>query len=235
MNYKTLFTAIFINYFVVLNAWAGCCFIDSSGGLYPCVDQIYDADSCRNESGVAFVAPFAICAWDGVTCCVGHATGFVFHNKGKIKLVHSNDCPPGADAHVRLPVVITDFTATLENDGHVSLEGTVTNLEEQVYMNIWRAQIGDLDQDGEKEITNLKKMTTTGFSVAPFEQVPFSTEDTNPLNGVNYYVLEEVNMNGKSSVYCDRIQSIALEGTPEPVLAESLCLKYTLVQVFTEF
>jgi len=102
-------------------------------------------------------------------------------------------------------------------------------------MNIWRAQIEDLDQDGEKEITNLKKVTTTGFSVAPFEQVPFSTEDTNPLNGVNYYVLEEVNMNGKSSTYCDNIQSIALRGTPEPVLAESLCLKYTLVQVFTEF
>jgi hypothetical protein len=101
MNYKTLFTAIFINYFVVLNVWAGCCFLDGSG-LSECVEQ-YNGDQCQNESGVAFITGFAHCLGDSVTCCAGPQSWPEFIYKGNVISVDPDVCDhPDVLAAVRL-------------------------------------------------------------------------------------------------------------------------------------
>ena len=105
MNYKTFFIVIFINYLIVLNSWAGCCFTESGGNLFSCESRWCDPGEADN---IAFIGPFAACADDGVTCCVGPATTFEFLKEGEVILVDNICDHPDVLAQVRLGVTDRD-------------------------------------------------------------------------------------------------------------------------------
>ena len=104
MNYKTVFIAIFINYFIILNSWAaGCCFTESGGGFFSC-ETVWSYSQCDPEEAdnIALISPFAACADDGVTCCAGPATTFEFWKEGEVILVDNVCDHPDVLAQVRL-------------------------------------------------------------------------------------------------------------------------------------
>jgi hypothetical protein len=132
-----------------------------------------------------------------VTCCIQGETAIEFQEKGTIVPVDEPNCG-GA---IRLPVIIDGFTATLESNDEVSLNGSVTNIGEKAHLNLWRTQIA------EGNITKPKKINQMPIKIQgdPNETIDFSETDAHPLSGVNYYVLTDREMNGELTLHCDHI------------------------------
>lgn len=219
MNYKMSLFTLLASSLITLNTWAGCCFVEPAINLppptYPCINTP-DAATCAGQlPGIAYVNDHASCI-NLVTCCIQGETAIEFQEKGTIVPVDDPNCG-GA---IKLPIIIDGFTATLESDGEVSLNGSVTNIGEKAHLNIWRAQIV------EGNITKPKKINKRPIPIEgdPNELVDFSEVDINPPSGVNYYVLTDREMNGKLTLHCDHISYVVVgEGTPNQDLAKELC------------
>jgi hypothetical protein len=115
MNYKTVFIAIFINYFIMLNSWAGCCFTESGGSFFSCESRSSFGCDPEEADNIAFIGPFANCADNGVTCCAGPATTFEFLKEGEVILVDNVCDHPDVLAQVELRVTDRDRDGIHDN------------------------------------------------------------------------------------------------------------------------
>lgn len=218
MNYKTSFIIISINYFVVLNAWANCCFVDSSGGsLSPCV-ELYSSDLCQNEkNGIAFITGFTHCFEDGITCCAGPNSWPEFINKGSIIIVDKDICNhPDVRAAVRLKlpklgVTLNKLTTSiLENQ--LVIQWDTASEENNLGMNFWCAQMSG---NQFQKITQLNSQLIPSKAILPNYGAPYSSTDypyinTNLKPGVQHCALEDIDASGQCTLHCDQLDTIVV-------------------------
>jgi hypothetical protein len=232
MNYNMSLLAIFASYLITLNTWAGCCFIEPSVNLppptYRCINT-RDAAICNQLVGVAYVNNNASCM-SLFTCCIQGETAFEFHDKGIIEEV----VLPGCNPAIVLPVNLIDFTATLEADGYVYLDGRAVAFGDRGFVEIWRAQIRDDGHGG--RVTSLKRIGVPTPTEEDYVEFPFSAIDTHPLRGVNYYIPADRNTDGEYTAHCRHIQHVVVEGgEPNLALARRLCRQHRLVPLLQIF
>jgi hypothetical protein len=235
MNYKILITAVLANFLLVLNSWAGCCFMKPTINLPPPTYQCIDAPDVFTCDGqfpsAAYVDNNAICLGDGFTCCIIGETAIEFLYEGIIVEVEHPECIPGPP--IVLPVDITEFTATLGEDSSVYLEGKGNAYGEKAQVEIWRAQIRNDGHNGRIVDPTMIGKTKVPEGTGMFS---FSATDTSPLNGVNYYVPAERMMDGEYTAYCDYIQSVVIgEGIPNLALAKRLCEQHKILPLLQIF
>lgn len=253
MNYKILPLIFLAYHFIISNVWADCCFIKPSkddpipmptdpipASSNRCTTTT-DFDECNNTPDrVGYLNNNAYCATDGFTCCVKGESGFIIEGKRELKVVDASRCRPDEKAQV-LPLTVYEFTAVLEDqedNKYISLSGIVTDLKGVAYLDIWRAQIEGSGNNA--KVTNLTMIDSPILNEEDIEksyaEFPFNATDTNPLNGTNYYVLAERNMNGEYTAHCKYIQHITIgEGIPDPLSAEQLCQQHMIIPLLHIF
>lgn len=111
-----------------------------------------------------------------------------------------------------LPVTLVDFTAKLQNTGAVKLQWQTSSESNNKEFIISRSVDG-------QDFKEIKRVAGSGNSTIQKDYISY---DTNPINGINYYRLQQLDLNGKITDWGIKSVTVSLNGNmvkvyPNPV------------------